>query len=660
MARSARRKRSRAHTSLPETPMGRRVSQLVSDNSGALSFLGLFFCIFLIAFVFYILGIARTILAQEGMQDAADAASYASAIVHARGMNLLVYINWIMAALMSVLIALRLVETLFIIVGTVLAALAVVTLGATGPASGLCYEQAVTWHQIYESAKKVVMPILQGLHVTEVAIKYIVPAAATVDALVESGKTHRPADAVFALPGRISLPVESDSFSVLCEHGSETLADLVLAPIKGADVGDADEGGGGFISDVADGLSDAVGEMGKSLSGYLCGSGAESGAAGGTPPSHKETVEKYYPARPGPRECDSHEDCERAKQELRTQQAKDAAAAPEADGTCRNRDANGSCPANDPYETAAMEARRACKPRDGFKILNYDFVQQNVVSTYRMTVQGRVEEKRETKAGGSTLIREGNLPCGSNNFGSRTQWTEYQTTGRPTGFPFAPPVCKVNTVSVGGPAGAGPVQVTETIVAHVFGCRVEEEIEFPLAKPGESLAPMRGDNSKSPMKLEDGLELGANDFQIRALGYGEAIGPGKYLDGVKLGLWRREAKEGISDVAKGAMSVLHHFSVAQGEYYFDHDSAHPVERSEWLWEPAWTARLRRFRMPDQGGSEAAGASAAAPSLSPSENSSTYGGLDPSQTASDSCSESGAQNCAQLDSILSDLDALVLH
>src|SRR5207244_1431493 len=74
-----------------------------------------FMAVFLTAALYYIVGIGDAIWQRERMQDAADAAAFSAAVLHARGMNLLVLINMVMAALLAVLVTLKLVETLVIV-----------------------------------------------------------------------------------------------------------------------------------------------------------------------------------------------------------------------------------------------------------------------------------------------------------------------------------------------------------------------------------------------------------------------------------------------------------------------------------------------------------------------------------------------------------------
>ena len=77
-----------------------KVRSITGDQHGAAMVFGLFFALFLIAAVWSVLGITQAMLYRDKMQDAADAAAFASAVVNARGMNLIALINMIMAAIL--------------------------------------------------------------------------------------------------------------------------------------------------------------------------------------------------------------------------------------------------------------------------------------------------------------------------------------------------------------------------------------------------------------------------------------------------------------------------------------------------------------------------------------------------------------------------------
>jgi hypothetical protein len=88
-------------------------------------------------------------------------------------------------------------------------------------------------------------------------------------------------------------------------------------------------------------------------------------------------------------------------------------------------------------------------------------------------------------------------------------------------------------------------------------------------------------------------DLGDEHFQLRTFMRGEP-GYGWTTEGVGVASWGRTSEvEGIYQ----ELQKLSKFSMAQAEFYYNEAG---VPREEWLWHMKWTARLRKFRMPDSG------------------------------------------------------------
>src|SRR4051794_21650715 len=94
--------------------------ELVAREDGAILMLGVVFAVFAAGMLYYVVGLGESIWYRERLQDAADAAAFGGAVVHARGMNLLALINMIMAALLSILVTLKLIEALVTIAEVVM------------------------------------------------------------------------------------------------------------------------------------------------------------------------------------------------------------------------------------------------------------------------------------------------------------------------------------------------------------------------------------------------------------------------------------------------------------------------------------------------------------------------------------------------------------
>jgi hypothetical protein len=87
---------------------------LHTDQRGAMMVAGMFMGFIACGFLWYLVGVGNALLYREGIQDSADAVAFTGAVLHARGMTIIVLINMVMTALMAILILLRALETLLI------------------------------------------------------------------------------------------------------------------------------------------------------------------------------------------------------------------------------------------------------------------------------------------------------------------------------------------------------------------------------------------------------------------------------------------------------------------------------------------------------------------------------------------------------------------
>lgn len=600
---------------------------LLHSERGAISILGMILAMLLIALTFYALGIGRTILAQEAMQDAADAAGFASAVIHARGMNLIVYINWVMAALLAILIALRLLQALFTIGAIVFAALATPTFGATLPMAGFCTNAAHGFERAYNAAKPPVEAGLRLAHFAEKGVSVIVPAVATLGALGEAAESHYPATGAFALPSRIRLPVESDEFSVLCERGGREVGKIVLAPLG--------EG-------MRDQFGDVIGDLTKSMSEYFCGGGK------GAPPSYSRTIEKTYPELEGA-DCKSEEDCTLAG--LRNMEAKP------------NVHADDPCPPYSACEKRALQARAYCDPSSGRTPKSYTYLKQDLEIVYRHHPDGSVvEESRKVLSQSEEKL--GRSPCDYTP-GFDLPWSPWESRARPNGEKRPLPVCKrtLNHVGPPGDNGLSPPR-HELHISHILSCTFEEKIEEPLTEEGET---MNGDDSMTPMRVETDLKLGGGAFQIRTVAFGDGVGPGYFKDGVNVVITAPAAEEEgalpelaqtIEGLSADAMTFLGKVSIAQAEYYFA-DVDGEASREDWMWRPAWTARLRRFRLPSKEEEDSERSRMEATAARDDADSAEFGGLKREGSPEGSC-QKAMGNCGGFWEALLSLDEMVIH
>src|SRR5580693_9107888 len=80
---------------------------LRDDSRGAILVIAVFMAVFLVGCLWYLVGVGDAAIYREKMADGGDATAFASAVYHARGMNIIAMLNLIMAAALAVLIAFK-------------------------------------------------------------------------------------------------------------------------------------------------------------------------------------------------------------------------------------------------------------------------------------------------------------------------------------------------------------------------------------------------------------------------------------------------------------------------------------------------------------------------------------------------------------------------
>lgn len=249
---------------------------LKSDQSGAIMIAGVFMAALLAAGVFYVIGMGNAIVYRERLQDAADAVAYTSAGVHARGMNIIVFINLIMAALLAVLIMMRM---LIVMLGIAIVACGI-CIAATVfcPLSGVCaaamqpmvkIEQGlVKGANKYEKALDKILPALSGFQKVVAITTPFVGAykgnkvSKQYTPLITSGMALSPSLVPF-VPSKkkLGLPVQEMEWDKFCKKSAELAVEHGMSWIPG------------FIRKP---LQWAAGALAGTFSGYFCGGGGAS------------------------------------------------------------------------------------------------------------------------------------------------------------------------------------------------------------------------------------------------------------------------------------------------------------------------------------------------------------------------------------------------
>ncbi|GMV18655.1 MAG: Tad domain-containing protein [Polyangiaceae bacterium] len=244
---------------------------LKSDQSGAIMIAGVFMASLLAAGVFYLIGMGNAIVYRERLQDAADAVAYTSAGVHARGMNIIVLINLVMAALLAVLIMMRM---LILMLGITIVACGI-CIAATVfcPLSGVCAAAMPKMIKIEQGLikgankyEKVLDKVLPALSIFEKVVAMTTPYVGAYKGnkvskqykpLVTTGMALSPSMVPFVPSSKkLGLPVQEMEWDKFCKKSAEL----------------AIEHGFGWLPDpVGWILKKIAGAIAGTFSGYFCG-----------------------------------------------------------------------------------------------------------------------------------------------------------------------------------------------------------------------------------------------------------------------------------------------------------------------------------------------------------------------------------------------------
>ncbi len=239
-------------------PEGRPGRGVCGDERGAILVMGIFMCACLVGILWYLAGIGDAIVYRERMQEGADATAFSAAVLHARGMNLLVMINLIMACVLGVRVALKVA---YIVLNVLAIAFSWV------PGLGEALEAAARGvDAASEASDPFITGALEGLTAVEEVIPHVVPPAAIVGSVQVSLKYNplvkeaAAANPVTTLEG---LPVEAGDTGVLCFQAGKGVVDIIFG---------ASPGTGAFRDLVGDAFGDLVASGGD----YFCGLGGAS------------------------------------------------------------------------------------------------------------------------------------------------------------------------------------------------------------------------------------------------------------------------------------------------------------------------------------------------------------------------------------------------
>ena len=467
------------------------------------------------------------------MQDAADSAAFSAAVLHARGMNLLALINMIMAALLAILVALKLVES---VLGAAIAIIALAGLfGAPGllaAVPGLSQLRSQVLHT-HDAIRPVVLEMLDTLHAAGSAVRVVVPAASVArGSAIASGYPGSPAEVAVVLPPRLTLPTKDGRFGELCERAGGYVGDLAGFAVSGT----------GPAADLVDSL---VTELAGAGAGWFCGEGSA--------PASSFTLKLQHPVLPSVAACEAYGteqpdyDAQRHHALCAQADRDKAAARPDrVDGRC------GPGCERAAYELRARLARSACAPRPGQDALRAFVWQERRFSRTYVWHRGRwgvhSDAASEERTARYRLRRSDLRPCGHARAVVGPEW---QREPQAAGNPRPAPLCS----DVRAPEAFGYEGQTRSLehveVVHLFGC--SERVRRDVAPaPGDRVAKdAQRDGTRVPQLLLDGAELGDDHFQLRAVVLGKEP-PHAAARGVKLAAWGRRRSTGSAALAAAA------------------------------------------------------------------------------------------------------------
>ncbi len=247
------------------------------DTRGNITIPALFAGGFLIGAIWYLVGLGDAMVFHETMQDAADATSFAPSVMNARGMNVLALVNLVMAAILAILVAVKIVQLLLLAATVIACAL---------PLNPYC-PLLSSWQSPYGTFVRItdrtVSTVNKGLYKAESALAKSIPvlgqakaeaAARSYGPVVEGGFVAGiplvPGGSAGGAGQRWGLPVEDEKYENLCLHASEDVKGIVFKPLRYL------PGANAIVQPIMRFASGLIDELVRSFPGYFCG-----GASGG-------------------------------------------------------------------------------------------------------------------------------------------------------------------------------------------------------------------------------------------------------------------------------------------------------------------------------------------------------------------------------------------
>lgn len=246
--------------------------RLARDDRGAIMVMGIFMCSCLVGALWYLAGIGDAILLRERAQEAADAVAFSDAALHARGMNLIVLVNLVMACILGVRVALKIAKAILLAAAALFG-----SLGYLWPPlfalAAPCMVAAQAVQSAIDATREPINQSLNALSLTQDGISTLTPSAARAGALVMVGDKYAPGVSrvgVAHVGSETSLPIASGSQDKLCKEAGRAAGGLATWAIGKGGLGAVD-------SDASSWLEDSFGKIASTSPMYFCEIGSATG-----------------------------------------------------------------------------------------------------------------------------------------------------------------------------------------------------------------------------------------------------------------------------------------------------------------------------------------------------------------------------------------------
>jgi hypothetical protein len=220
-----------------------RQQALLADDRGAIMVMAIFMSIVLVGALWYIAGVGDSIVYRERMQEAADSVAFTAATIQARGMNVIVLINLLMAAILAIRVAINMLKFLCMILGPLFTALGVIPgLEWMEPIGDALDEFGAFLTELDAETTGPIDDALQGLHKGWQAVRDTTPELAEAGALEMEEKYSPLIDLAGSLPAAGKslptdagkLPIEDGTLNKLCDEAGNAIGGITAHLMGGS------------------------------------------------------------------------------------------------------------------------------------------------------------------------------------------------------------------------------------------------------------------------------------------------------------------------------------------------------------------------------------------------------------------------------------------